>query len=199
MRRSPLFPAALALCGALTLGCQSESEDMDAVGTPGVEAPDDHPHDDDHAHDGHDDHDGHDHGDEHAHPTEGPHGGELIELGAEEYHGELLHDEAAGTVTVYLLDGAATGAATTDATELTVNLSHEGERKTFVLAAEPQEGDAEGRSSKFVSRDAALGEELDHGHDDAKLMVKIDGRAYSGSIRHNEASHDVDHSDHDHE
>ncbi|QDT15717.1 hypothetical protein [Alienimonas californiensis] len=189
MRRSTLFPAALALCAALTLGCQSESEDMDAVGTAGVTE----------EVDGHDDHAGHDHGDEHAHPSEGPHGGELVELGDEEYHAELLHDEAAGTVTVYLLDGAATAAATTDAKELTVNLSHEGERKTFPLAAEPQEGDAEGRSSKFVSSDAALGEELDHGHDDAKLMVKIDGRAFSGTIRHDEASHDVDHSDHDHE
>lgn len=28
---------------------------------------------------------------EHAHPTHGPHGGDLIELGNEEYHAELLH------------------------------------------------------------------------------------------------------------
>ena len=27
----------------------------------------------------------------HAHPTEGPHGGDLIELGNEEYHAELIH------------------------------------------------------------------------------------------------------------
>lgn len=185
MRRSTLIPAAALACvGLLTVGCESEEADMDAVGTPGVTE--------------HDDHAGHDH-DDHAHPTEGPHGGELVELGDEEYHAELLHDEAAGTVTVYLLDAAAVAAADTDATELTVNLSHEGERKTFVLTPEPQDGDAEGRASKFVSTDAALGEELDHGHDDAKLMVKIDDRAYSGSIRHSEASHDVDHSDHDHE
>lgn len=29
----------------------------------------------------------------HAHPTEGPHGGDLIELGNEEYHAELVHPE----------------------------------------------------------------------------------------------------------
>ena len=31
----------------------------------------------------------------HAHPSEGPHGGSLIELGNEEYHAELVHDEQA--------------------------------------------------------------------------------------------------------
>ena len=29
--------------------------------------------------------------DGHAHPTHGPHGGDLIELGNEEYHAELVH------------------------------------------------------------------------------------------------------------
>ena len=37
--------------------------------------------------DSHDDHAGH------AHPSEGPHHGDLIELGNEEYHAEILHDE----------------------------------------------------------------------------------------------------------
>ena len=43
----------------------------------------------------------------HSHPTEGPHHGSLIELGDEEYHGELVHDDKAGTVTIYLLDSSA--------------------------------------------------------------------------------------------
>jgi len=190
MRRSTLLPAAaLAFVGTLTLGCAPE-EDMDAVGTTGVT--------EDHDGHDHDDHEGHDHGD-HAHAEEGPHGGELIELGEEEYHGELLHDEETGAVTVYLLDGSATEAATTDQAELTLHLTHEDEPKTFVLAAEPQETDETGRYSKFVSADPKLGEELDHGHDDARLTLIIDGRNYTGEVSHSEESHDVDHSDHDHD
>ena len=41
----------------------------------------------------------------HAHPTHGPHQGDLIELGNEEYHAELLHEE--DSVTIYILNGAA--------------------------------------------------------------------------------------------
>ncbi len=195
MRRSTLFPAAALapaylLACTLTVGCAPE-EDDDVIADPAPAAGDAHADHDD------SDHADHDHAD-HDHPAEGPHGGSLIELGDEEYHGELLHDAEAGTVTVYLLDSTAKLAATTDATEATVNLSHDGERKAFTLTAEPQEGDAEGRSSKFVNTtDAALGEELDHGHDDAKLMLKIDGTAFSGSIRHSAASHDEDHDGHD--
>ena len=40
----------------------------------------------------------------HAHPAHGPHDGHLIELGEEEYHAELTHDDATKSVTVYLLD-----------------------------------------------------------------------------------------------
>jgi len=49
--------------------------------------------------------DAHEHADAHAHASGGPHGGSMLELG--EYHAELVHDDAAGTVTVYILDGAA--------------------------------------------------------------------------------------------
>ena len=43
----------------------------------------------------------HDHG--HAHPSEGPHHGALIELGKEDYHAEIVHDEKTDTVTIYIL------------------------------------------------------------------------------------------------
>ncbi|NNJ24858.1 hypothetical protein [Alienimonas chondri] len=190
MRRSTLIPSlalapAYLLACTLTIGCAPEEDDAVVTDTPPVGG-------DDHA-----DHEGHDHGD--GHPTKGPHGGSLIELGDEEYHGELVHDVENGQVLIYVLDGAAKEEVMVDAPEATVNLSHDGERKTFTLAASPPEGGDDGSASLFVSTDPVLGEELDHGHDDAKLMIKIDGRAYSGTIRHSEASHDEDHSDHDHE
>jgi predicted small lipoprotein YifL len=39
---------------------------------------------------------------EHSHPPP-PHGGELLELGNDEYHLELIHDHDGGHVTVYVL------------------------------------------------------------------------------------------------
>jgi hypothetical protein len=68
---------------------------------------------------------------EHAHASAGPHGGSLIELGEEEYHAELVHDDASGIVTVYLLDSAAKTAVPIDATEVVINLKHEGRGEQF--------------------------------------------------------------------
>ena len=133
-------------------------------------------------------------GDHDAHPTEGPHGGGLIELGDEEYHGELIHDrsssdEGAGTVTIYLLNDHADEAAPIDAAELTVVVTHDGNRKSFKLAADPDAADPAGKSSRFVSADAELAERLDREGGTAKLMVMIAGRSYSGDIAHDHEGH----------
>ncbi len=59
--------------------------------------------------------------DSHAHASEGLHHGTLIELGNEKYHAELVHDEQ--SVTIYILDRAATKAIPIDAAEVTIILS----------------------------------------------------------------------------
>ena len=123
------------------------------------------------------------------HPTEGPHHGQLIELGNEEYHAEFLHDEASGAVTVYLLDSPATTDVPIEATELRVNLSHDGQAEQFTLSPTPQPSDPSGKSSKFTSTDAKLAEKLDREGGEAQLVVTIDGKQYRGTIHH----------DHDHE
>ena len=84
----------------------------------------------------------------------------ILELG--EYHGELVHDDAAGTVTVYILDGAAAENVPVDAKEAVINITREGLAKQFTLAASPVEGEPEGWSSRFVSSDAELAKELDN-------------------------------------
>ncbi len=144
--------------------------------------------------DGHADHDDHDH------PSEGPHHGGLIELGNEEYHAELVHDDDAGTVTIYLLDSAAKKSVPIEATELQINLSHDGEAEQFTLAASPDAGDPPGKSSRFVSTDEELAEDLDHEETNAKLVVTINGKQYRGSIEHDDdhEDHDEDDDDHDH-
>ena len=51
---------------------------------------------------------------EHAHPSEGPHQGDLVELGNEEFHAEVVHGEG-GSVSVYILDSGAKAAVPVDA------------------------------------------------------------------------------------
>ena len=131
--------------------------------------------------------------DPHVHPTEGPHHGMLIELGNEEYHAELVHDEAAGSVTVYLLDASGQKAVPIAASELQLNLSHDGEAKQFTLPASPEATDPSGMASRFSSSDAELAEELDHEHSAAQLVVSIEGKQYRGAIQHD---HEGDHAPH---
>ncbi len=128
--------------------------------------------------------------DSHAHPTEGPHHGTLIELGNEKYHAELVHDKQ--SVTVYILDGTATKPIPVEATEVTINLVHNGKPAQFKLSASSDLDDPPGKSSRFVLQDANLVEELEHDQS-AKLSVLILGKAYRGDIQHDHAGHDHGH------
>lgn len=129
---------------------------------------------------------------DHAHPTAGPHQGELIELGDEEFHAELLHEDK-GKLTIYVLDGAAKAAVPIEASEVTINLKHDGKMEQFKLAATPDAGDPSGKSSRFVSTDAELSEEIEHEGVTPQLVVTINGKQYRGLIKH-----DHDHEGHDH-
>lgn len=157
----------------------------------------------------------------HSHPTHGPHGGDLIELGNEEYHAELVHPhghdddahhdaeaddhkdgheddgdhepshEHAG-ITIYILDGAAKNAVAIEASEITLNLTHGGKPEQFKLAAKPQADDAEGKSSRFASAEKGL---LEHFHEsehvEGALVLSIGGKSFRGKLTH---SHDDGHS-----
>jgi hypothetical protein len=125
----------------------------------------------------------------HEHPSEGPHHGDLVELGNEEFHAEVVHGEG-GSVTVYILDGAATAAVPIDASELTINVSHDGAAEQFKLPADRDSADPEGKSSRFSLTDEELAGDLDSHDATAKLVVMINGKSYSGKIEHD---HDADH------
>lgn len=136
---------------------------------------------------------GHDHAHGHSHDEHGPHGGHLIEVGNEEYHLEMVEDDKADTLTFYVLDSTAKKSVPIDATELTVNMSVKGKATTFKLAAKPLEGEAAGKSSRFVTPDDALHEALD---DDnvGKLQLTIGGKPYSAVVQ----EHDDDDHKHSH-
>jgi hypothetical protein len=129
--------------------------------------------------------------DEHAHESGGPHGGAIVELG--EHHAEVVHDDAARTVTVYILDGAATANVPVDAKEAVINITREGLGKQFNLSASPIEGEPEGRSSRFVSSDAELAKELDNESAAAVFVVSIDGQQHRGMVEHHHDDHDHEH------
>lgn len=149
--------------------------------------------------------------DMHAHPTEGPHHGDLIELGNEEYHAELIHPEdhdddahASETseaghehagITIYILDSSAKEMVAIEASEITINLSHDEKPEQFKLQAMPTDSDPEGKSSRFASADKDL---MEHFHEDeveAKLVLTINGKSFRGDIHHH---HDGEGHKHDH-
>ena len=166
-----VFASALGLCAA---GCSPAAPPAPALREtvttppPGTVAP------------AHDDH-GHDH-DDHGHASEGPHHGALVELGNEEYHAEVVHDDATGSVTVYLLDSSAKKSATTLATEAVINLKHGDTPEQFKLAAQPEEGNPAGQTSRFTLTDKELVEHLHEAAAGAKLNITIGDTPYSGAI-----------------
>ena len=133
----------------------------------------------------HHDADGHKAGKkEHAHAEVGPHKGQLIELGKEEYHGELLHDDAAHKITIYLLDGEAKKSVAIPEKELTLNVVVNGKPSQFKLPAVPQSGDPAGQASRYELVDHALCEALDDPKCKGRLNVTIAGKQFSGEISH---------------
>jgi hypothetical protein len=148
---------------------------------------------------------------EHAHADVGPHGGELIELGGEQYHAELVHpehgeehgeDHGDEAVTVYILDETARQPVAIDAAEVKLNMRTRGRGEQFTLTATPDAADAAGTSSRFTSSEPKL---LDLFHEQAiegELVVMIAGMQYRGEIAHHhhegEDRHDDDGHGHPH-
>ncbi|MBL8851502.1 MAG: hypothetical protein JNG89_17595 [Planctomycetaceae bacterium] len=130
---------------------------------------------------------GHDH--EHAHADHGPHGGDLIELGSDEYHAEVVHQDG-GKLGVYILDGAAAVAVPIDAGEITLNVVVDGQPAQYPLTASPTETDAAGKASLFVSADGQAHNALHREGATAKLVLTINGRSYQGAVMH---SHSHEH------
>lgn len=129
---------------------------------------------------------------EHDHPEQGPRGGELIELGDEEYHAELVLDEKNNLVAVHLLDSTAKKTVFTEAPTVAINLKVGGRGVQFKLNASPLEGEPEGETSRFTARNAELMKGLHAEDAGARLQVKIAGKNFVGKIV-------LAHDDHDHE
>ncbi|MCL4204512.1 MAG: hypothetical protein KJ000_18660 [Pirellulaceae bacterium] len=144
----------------------------------------------------HDEGDGHDHSGEaaRAHPTKGPHGGQLIELGNEEYHAELIHDETTHKVSVHLLDAAGKQAVAVAVPEITIQLLQGGQFTPYTLKAVPAGAPS---ASQFELVDQKLCEALCGNELIGRLQVTIEGKAYAGVIQH-DLGDDGSHAGHSH-
>ncbi|MCX7429652.1 MAG: hypothetical protein NTY17_01360 [Planctomycetia bacterium] len=118
----------------------------------------------------------------HVHPTEGPHHGALIELGREDYHAELVHDDATNTVTIYILDGAAKDAVAIEAKQLTLNLLVGGKPQQFQLVSMPQSSDSEGRCSAFGCTSEPMCKAIDAKGTTGRLSVEVSGKRFVGKL-----------------
>jgi hypothetical protein len=128
--------------------------------------------------------------DVHAHPTHGPHGGDLVELGKEEFHAEIVHD-AGGTV-MYVLDASATKPVSIRTEQVVISLKHQGEVASFDVAGDPDADDPPGQTSRFTSADQRLAQWLDAGAEGA-IVIQIEGKSYTGKV-----VHDHGHAGHSH-
>jgi predicted small lipoprotein YifL len=126
----------------------------------------------------------------HDHPSEGPHKGHLIELGDEEFHAELTHDDASKTVTIYLLGADAKTAAMSSDPEVALNLIVAGEPLQAKLAAAPLEGEAADKCSRYTLVDEKVLEALEDPKTTGRLNVNIAGKSYTGNVELGDHGHD---------
>jgi hypothetical protein len=131
---------------------------------------------------------------EHDHGEEGPHGGHIIELGVEDHHAELTHDEATHKIGVYLLGGDAKTATPIETASVTINVAIDGTPTQYILPAAPQQGEAAGKSSYFelVSEPlcAVVCGESESPNTTARLSITIDNKPYIGMIETKPHEHD---------
>ena len=182
--RSRGFSVFLMSSVLASFGCD---EGAAPAGTAGSDNHGDHVHADGEEHS----HGEHGHG-EHAHPTEGPHHGKLVELGNGNYHAEVVHDDEAGTLMVYLLDSAAKNAVFSEASEIVINIRKGDQPLQFKPGGLKKDGQPEGKFSEYSLVEPELLKALQDKASTAKLSITIDGKPYSGEIPHG------DHAAHDH-
>lgn len=124
--------------------------------------------------------------DAHVHNDEGPNGGQLIELGrSHEYHAEIVEDDEARIVTVHILGGEMQPWPI-EQPAVTLSLLVDGSPHAFELQAKDP---VEGKASRFETADTALYEALHKPDASGKLLVRIDGKSYSGVVEPHDHEH----------
>lgn len=131
---------------------------------------------------------------QHNHAELGPHGGQLVELGEEEYHAEIIHDDNTHAVSVYVLDGKAEATVAISAPSVTIDVDLDGATRRFSLSAVHLGQEDSTRTFCFEAVDEALCHALDEEGSKSTVHVEIDGQSFSGVFAHvHEHGHEHDH------
>lgn len=121
---------------------------------------------------------GHDHSVEgHAHGV-GPHDGTIADWGGGKYHVEFTVDHTKQQATVYVLGSDEKTPAPIDAPSL--ELSIKDPEMQVTLNASPQEGDPQGKASRFVGTHEKLGVVQEYA---GTMTGVVDGTPYSGDFK----------------
>lgn len=138
-------------------------------------------------------HGGHDHG------SHGPNGGDIVELGTEDMHAELVVDEEAHRINVHILGGDIKAAKPIEAAEISLSFKHGDEVEEFKLAAAPKDGEPEGQSSLFTLKSDEAFEELHEHPEGATISITVGEETFTGIATHDhDHAHGHDHGDDDH-
>lgn len=135
----------------------------------------------------------------HGHGHHGPNGGDIVEVGNEEYHAEVTVDEASNRVDVYILGSDAKTAKPIESTEISLSFKHGEEVEDFKLAAAALDGEPEGQSSKFTLTSEEFFEELHEHSEGATLTFTAGEETLTGTVHHSHEHGDHEHGDHDHD
>ena len=135
--------------------------------------------------------------DDHDHAMEGPHGGHIIELGTEDHHAELAHDEATHKVGIYILGADAKTATPIEVESVSINVVADGEGSQYTLPAVPQAGESGGKTSYFEIVSEPLCKivcgESDAKNTKARISFKIGDDPYVGMIETEPHDHNHEH------
>ena len=113
-----------------------------------------------------------------AHGHEGPHGGHILEVGDHVAHLEVMHDESAGKMTIYVL-GPDAKSAFTGAKAPQVKLTTDSGPKVLSTTA------VSGEAGAFAVTDPAL---KAHGPE-GRISIEIGGKNYNPALEHHHEDH----------
>lgn len=168
--KKTLLTLSVSLAAVLMWGCDSASKKEDSSGKTSKGGSGTHTHDDGTVHSDHGG-EGHTHG-------EGPHGGTVADWGGGKYHVEFTVNHDKQEATVYILGDDEKTPSPIDAAEITLTIKEPS--LTATLKASPQEGDGEGKSSRFVGNHEGLGVVREY---EGSMSGVVGGVPYSGNFK----------------
>lgn len=176
--RFTLLSATVLLSISVIVGCGDKTAEQPTNQQSGTASESDHGH----PHDGEGDHGDSLKDEGHAHGA-GPHDGTIADWGGGKYHVEFTvdHDKKEATVYVFGSDEKTPEPITAESLLLTIK---EPQMQVDLLPV-PQDGESDGKSSRFVGTHDGLATVMEY---EGTMSAEVDGTPYAGNFK--EEAHD---------